>query len=245
MIGAFLNALGIFVGALFGLSMHRPAGRRAQEFFKAALGVCTVIYGLRLVYQNVMILQVAHGTIYCLKEAFLAAVAVVLGYWLGKVLRFQALSNRLGHRAAGVLAVAQKNPPGPAGAGFAAITILFCAAPLGIVGAVMDGLENYWYLLLLKGVMDGLAMMSFVNLFRWPVALTALPVNLFFNALSLLVRLGLQPWMDAHGLTAPVGVAAGLITCSVSLVILEVRRVELANYLPALAVAPLLAHWVG
>jgi len=31
----------------------------------------------------------------------------------------------------------------------------------------------------------------------------------------------------------------------VALVIWEVRRVELANYLPALAVAPLLAHWLG
>jgi len=38
-----------------------------------------------------------------------------------------------------------------------------------------------------------------------------------------------------------VGIAAGLITCAVSLVIFEVRRVELANYLPALVVAPLLA----
>lgn len=245
MIGAFLNALGIFIGALFGLAMHRPAGRRAQEFFKAALGFCTVIYGLRLVYENVMIFQNAHGTIYCLKQAFVAAVAVVLGYWLGKALHFQALSNRLGHRAATVLAAAQKNPPGATGAGFAAITILFCAAPLGIIGAVMDGLENYWYLLLLKAVMDGLAMMSFVNLFRWPVALAAAPVYFFFNGIALPIRLELQPWMDAHGLTASVGVAAGLVTCSMALVILEVRRVELANYLPALAVAPLLAYWVG
>jgi uncharacterized membrane protein YqgA involved in biofilm formation len=42
-------------------------------------------------------------------------------------------------------------------------------------------------------------------------------------------------------LDGQVGIAAGLITCAVSLVIFEVRRVELANYLPALVVAPLLA----
>ena len=33
---------------------------------------------------------------------------------------------------------------------------------------------------------------------------------------------------------------AGFIVCAMALVIFEVRRVELANYLPALAVAPLL-----
>ena len=39
--------------------------------------------------------------------------------------------------------------------------------------------------------------------------------------------------------------AAGLVTCIVALVIFQVRRVELNGYLPALAVAPLLAHWLG
>jgi uncharacterized membrane protein YqgA involved in biofilm formation len=32
----------------------------------------------------------------------------------------------------------------------------------------------------------------------------------------------------------------GLIACAVALVIFEVRRVELANFLPSLAIAPLL-----
>ena len=38
-----------------------------------------------------------------------------------------------------------------------------------------------------------------------------------------------------------VNAAAGLVACAVALVIFAVRKVELANYLPALAIAPLLA----
>ena len=125
-----------------------------------------------------------------------------------------------------------------------AATLLFCAAPLGILGAVVDGLQNFYYLLLLKAVMDGLAMMSFVRMFRWPVALAALPVFFFFNGLAWLVQRG-APWLELHGLAGSVGVAAGLISCIVTVVIFQVRRVELTNYLPALAVAPLLAHWLG
>jgi uncharacterized membrane protein YqgA involved in biofilm formation len=239
-IGAFLNALGILLGALFGLAVHAPLAARTQNFFKSALGAFTVFYGLRLIYENV------HGTFsMCCKQLFLAALAVVLGYWLGKLLRLQKMSNRVGHQAALLLAAAQKNPPGNPAAGFAAATILFCAAPLGILGAVADGLENYFYLLLVKAVMDGLAMMSFVKMFRWPAALAALPVFLFLNGLSLAVQLGAQPWLDAHVLTHSVGLAAGIVTGIVALVIFEVRRVELANYLPALAVAPLLAHLAG
>ena len=239
MIGAFLNGIGILVGALFGLAMRKPVAARAQNFFKSALGAFTAFYGLGLMYLNV------HGPfLACAKQLFIAALGTVLGYWLGKALQLQTISNRMGHHAAVLLAAAQKNPPGPPAAGFVAATILFCAAPLGILGAVVDGLEGYFYLLLVKAVMDGLAMLSFVKIFRWPTALAALPVFFFFDGLTLMAH-RVQPWLEAQGLAAYVCIAAGLVTCSVALVIFEVRRVELANYLPALAVAPLLAHWLA
>lgn len=238
-IGAFLNALGILLGALLGLAARTPLSARTQNFFKSALAAFTVFYGLRLVYENV------HGTFAAgARQIFIAVLAVVLGNWLGKMLRLQKWSNRAGHYASILLAAAQKNPPGSSAAGLVAATILFCAAPLGILGAVADGLGNYFYLLLVKAVMDGLAMMSFVKLFRWPVALTAVPVFLFLNGLTLAVQLGARPWLDAHFLAGYVNLAAGLVAGSVALVILEIRRVELANYLPALVVAPLLAHWL-
>ena len=84
-----------------------------------------------------------------------------------------------------------------------------------------------------------------MKIFRWPAALAAVPVFLFLNGLTLAVQLGAQPWLDAHFLTHSVCLAAGIVTGIVALVILEIRRVELANYLPALAVAPLLTHWLG
>ena len=239
-IGAFLNALGILLGALFGLAMRKPLTAQTQAFFKTALGAFTVFWGLRLVYENV------HGKFTaCLKQILIGVLAVFLGYWLGKLLRLQTASNRVGHHAATLLATVQKKPPGPPAAGFVAATLLFCAAPLGILGAVADGLQSYFYLLLLKAVMDGLATMSFVKMFRWQVALSALPVFFFFNGIALAVRLGIRPWLDAQGLAGSVGVADGLVVCSVALVIFEIRRVELANYLPALVIAPILAHWLG
>lgn len=243
MLGPFLNALGILIGALLGLTMRKPVSPQSQAFFTSALGAFTVFYGLRLIYDNV------HGTFAaCVKQLAIGVVAVVLGYWVGRLFRLQKWSNLIGHYAATLLNDAQKNPPGPPAAGFVAATLLFCAAPLAFLGTAADALSpnGYCWLLLLKAVMDGLAMMSFVKLFRWPVALSALPVFFFLNGLELLVQLGAKPWLDngQGGLASYVNIATGLVTCSVALVIFEVRRVELANYLPALAVAPLLAHWL-
>lgn len=238
--GAFLNSLGILLGALFGLAILNPLSARTQNFFKLALGALTVVCGLKLVVDNLT------GTFgQALWQLCLAVLAVMLGSALGALLKLQAFSNRVGRRAADLLAAAQKNPPGRARDGWLAGTILFCAAPLGLIGAVTDGLSGFFYPLLLKAVMDGLAMAAFVKMFRWPAALAALPVFLFFYALSLAVHFGLQPWLAQHELVSSIQAAAGLIICATSLVILEVRRVELNRYLPALVVAPILKFFLG
>ena len=166
---------------------------------------------------------------------------MVLGNLLGKLLALQKISNRLGRFAGNLIASTQTNPLRKSADGFNACAILFCAAPLGILGAVTDGLSGYFYFLAIKAVMDGLAMTSFVKMFDWFSALSGFPVFIFLGAITFAAGFFAKPLLDSHQLTAPVNVAAGMIACIISVVIFEVRKVELANYLPALAVAPLLA----
>jgi uncharacterized membrane protein YqgA involved in biofilm formation len=238
MTGAFLNALGILLGALFGLVTPKLPSVRTQVFFRSAIGAFTVFFGLRLVWLSL------NGTfLACVKQFFLAALAVVLGSWIGKFLRLQKISNRFGRYAANIIATAQKNSRVNPLDGLNACAILFCAAPMGLLGAVTDGLSGYFFPLAVKAVMDALAMITFVKMFRWPCAFSAIPVFVFFSAISTAIHLYAAPFLDAHHLTDSVQAAIGLIICAVALIIFEVRRVELNSYLPAIVVAPLLAHW--
>jgi hypothetical protein len=239
-LGAFLNAIGILLGGLLGLALSRPLPLRAQLFFRSALAVSAFFFGLRLVWFNLS------GTFLSgLKQVLLALVAVGLGFWLGKLLGLQKLSNRLGRRAAQAIAAAQAGVPVNTADGLGACVVLFCAAPLGLMGAVVDGLSGYFWLLAVKAVMDALAMVSFVKLFRWPAALAAFPVFAILGGIAFACQYDVAPWLATRHLVAPVNAAAGFICCAVTLVVLEVRRVELATFLPALIVAPVLAWWLG
>jgi uncharacterized protein len=243
--GAFLNALGILLGGLFGLALRRPLSVRVQLFFRSALGVLTVLFGLRLIWLSV------NGTfLSALKQFFIALLAVMVGNLLGKLLGLQKISNRLGRYAGNIItagpAGARRNP----GDGFSACAILFCVAPLGLIGAVADGLSNYFYLLAVKAVMDGLATLGSVKTLGWPAALSAFPVFLFLGAITVACRLYAVPFLASHSLNGDdlvgsVNTVAGLVSCAVALVIFQVRKVALANYLPGLAVAPLLAWLFG
>jgi len=235
-IGAFLNALGILLGGLFGLARRGPLSARAQILFRNALGAATVFFALRLVW-----LSVSGTFLSCLKQLFIAALAITLGSLLGKLLGLQKMSNRLGRYATRLLSSEETNSPRKIADGFCACTILFWAAPLGLLGAVADGLSGYFYLLAVKGVMDGLAMTSFVKMFRWPAALSAVPVFALLGFITLVCQLYARPFLEARQLIDSVSAAAGLVACAIALVIFEMRKVELANFLPSLAVAPLLA----
>jgi uncharacterized membrane protein YqgA involved in biofilm formation len=236
MTGAFLNAMGILLGALFGLAQRAPLSVSTQDFFRRALGAAAVFFGLRLIWLHV------NGTFWsCAKQIFIALLAITLGHWIGRLLRLQKISNRLGRYAGRLITDTQSKSPPAARDGFIACTILFCAAPLGWLGAVTDGLAGDYYLLAVKAVMDALATFSFMKMFGWPAALSAFPVYLLLGAITLVCQFYARPLLDANGLLDSVSVTGGFFTCVVALVIFAVRKVELANYLPALAVAPLLA----
>ena len=238
--GAFLNALGILLGALFGLIRREPLPARTQEQLRAALGIFIMAAGGWQVWQN---LGAGFGN--GLKHLLLTFLAVVLGFWLGKLLGFQRLSNRLGRLAGQYIAAAQAKPPGPAVAGLVAGLVLFGAAPLGWLGAVQDGCTGWFHLLAAKSLMDALAMAGFVRIFGWPVALSAFPIYGILGLLTLACQRLAVPFCAAHHLLEPVNAATGLVACLVSLVIFQLRKVELTNFLPALVVAPLLAWLCG
>jgi uncharacterized protein len=236
--GTVLNVAGIVIGGVVGLSRHKPLPPSTESFFKVALGAFTVFYGLRLTWLS---LNGSFGQV--LKQLFIAVLALMLGKIAGRLLRLQKMSNRLGQSARESIAAAGSTGSHRLSDGFKTCTALFCAAPLGILGSVQDGLSGYFYPLAVKAVMDGLATVGFAGLFRWGAVLAALPVLAFQGTITLLCAQWLKPFLGAHGIIDSVNVVGGLLVFCVALVILGLKRIELADYLPSLVVAPLIT-WV-
>lgn len=237
MTGAFLNALGILLGSLVGLVSPGTIPFRTQLLIRNLLGAAVLFFGARLIWISV------NGTfLSTLKQLGVALLALILGNVAGKLLRLQKLSNRLGRNAANVIAAAQKGPAQKVD-GLNACIALFCASPFGIVGAVTDGLADYFPFLAIKAVMDALAMTGFMKLFRWTTAFSAFPVFLFLGLISFGCRFYARPFLEPRHLVDPINITAGFIAFAIAIMIFEVRKVELANYLPALVVAPLLGSF--
>jgi len=238
-IGTILNAGGIIIGGIAGVWRRRPLTPAQESFFKVLLGAFTVFYGLRLTWMSIT----GPGT-HATKQLFIAILALTLGKLTGRLLKLQNLSNRVGQYASSVIASA--SIPGsrpPRGTGFKVCAGLFCAAPLAFAGAIQDGLSGYYEPLAVKAVMDGLATMGLSLVFGLEVLLAALPVFVMQGSLTLLCSHLVRPWLEQHGLLQSLGITNGLLIFSVALVLLQLKRIALAEYLPSLLFAPLLT-WV-
>jgi len=237
MLGTILNVAGILLGGAVGLLRRKPLATAQEAYLRIVLAAFTIFYGLRLSWLSI---SGSFGQI--VKQLLIVVLALMLGRLTGRLLHLQKFSNRLGRRAREILAAAQPGQPQAPSQGFKVCAGLFCAAPLGILGAVQDGLtlSRYFYPLAIKAVIDGLAAMGFVPVFGWGVMLAALPVLAFQGTVSLLCLRFLEPFLSAHGMVESVNAAGGFLVSAVALVMLGLKRVELADYLPSLAFAPLL-----
>ena len=71
----------------------------------------------------------------------------------------------------------------------------------------------------------------------------ALPVLVFQGTISLSCALWIGPFLREHGLLGSFQATGGLLIFSVALVILNLKKVALADYMPSLIYAPLIS-WV-
>lgn len=238
MSGAIINAAGIVAGGGAALIFKKPIPNRYQLVLKIALGVYTVWFGLKLSWTafNGSFRQV-------FKELAIVVLAMIAGRLTGRLLRLQRLSNSVGQYASRLLA----SPPHPKrfADGFVVATALFCAGPLALFASVQEGFAGFSPLFIVKAGADGLAAYSFYTIFGWGVIVSALPVFALEGALirvtaAIAPLLPIRSWPLSDSILA----VDGLLIFCVAMLILELKKIEVADYFPSLIFAPLLAWWV-
>lgn len=242
MIGTALNVAGIVVGGVVGLTLARGLSPRVQFRIRGGLAALVVYAGAGMVWEGLR-----SPFTHTLKQLAIALVALSLGSFTGWLLGLQKSMNRSGEWIRNRLKSAE-SADGDASSrkaseGFITCTLLFCVGPMAILGSVQDGVDGQWKTLAIKGVLDGLATMGFVTTFGWSPILAAIPVLLYQGALTLAAGT-IAPWIQAQDLKDSLNVVGGIIVCTIALVVLGIRKVPLANYLPALIYGPLFTRLI-
>ncbi|MHB1317002.1 MAG: DUF554 domain-containing protein, partial [Anaerolineae bacterium] len=211
--------LGGGLGTLLGDRLPQPM----RETVMHGVGLVTLVVGVHLTLETQNILIVL--------------LSVVIGGILGEWWRISAgldrasewlrarVASRLGERRMGRFSE-----------GFVTASLVFCVGPMTILGAIQDGLSGDFSLLAIKSVLDGFTAMAFASTLGVGVLFSILTLLVYQGGITLLA--GVADRLLSAPMIAEMTATGGVLILAIGLLLMDIKRIRVANLLPALAIAP-------
>ncbi|MCY3908437.1 MAG: DUF554 domain-containing protein [Anaerolineaceae bacterium] len=225
--GTLLNAIAVLFGGLTGLVIGRRLGEGLRGALVSGIGLVTVVVGVSNAGQS--------GNI------IIPLVSIVSGVVVGELLE---IDRRLQGFAAWMQGRVGDSSDGQARArfinGYLSASLVFCVGPLTFVGSLQDGmgLPIGFQQLAIKSVLDMITAATFA---------ASMGVGVLFSIVTILALQGGLALLGSTlgevmsvAMIAEMTAVGGVILIGLALVLLELRPLRVANFLPALIIAPLL-----
>ena len=228
--GTLLNVVAVLAGTVVGLLVGSRMSSRMQSTLTDGLGLFTLAIGLA------MALRIFTDPVAQPGDDLAVLGALLGGAVLGELLQLTERLDSLG--AWFQRRLARGGSPSRIAEGFVTASLVFCIGPLTILGSIENGLTGEIRLLAIKSLLDGVASIAFAAALGPGVALSAITVLVVQGGIALASAF----FGSALDERAILGITAtgGLILAAVALRLLDVKRVRVASFLPALLLAPLL-----
>ncbi len=229
MTGTFINVAAILIGGAIGLFFGAQIPEKFKNTVITGMGLFTVAMGLQMFLKSGNQLIVLGALI----------IGALIGEWIGIEDKLQAFGEILEKR------FSQDNETGGSSRfvrGFMVSSLLYCIGPMAILGSIQDGLTGDYNLLAVKSTLDGFASIAFASTLGIGVLFSSVIVLIYQGGVSLLANqlnaIITDPMM------AEMTATGGILLMGVGISnLLEIKKIRVGNFLPALAVAPLIV-WI-
>jgi uncharacterized membrane protein YqgA involved in biofilm formation len=222
--GTLINTAAVIVGGTLGALLGDRLPSRLRQIVMHGVGLVTLVVGIDMALGTQSILLVLGSIL----------IGGVLGEWWRLDDRLEGLGSWLEQRSDRFPLLTR----GDFTRGFVTASLVFCVGPMSVLGAIQDGLSGDFTLLAIKSVLDGFSSLAFAASMGMGVTFAALMVLLYQGALSL--GAGVFQTVLVDPMIVEMTAAGGVIILGIGLTLLEIKRIKVANFLPALFIAPLL-----
>ncbi|HZC08132.1 MAG TPA: DUF554 domain-containing protein [Ktedonobacterales bacterium] len=225
--GTLLNAAAVLIGGTLGAIVGDRLPTRIHEALFGALGLFTVLIGLLDAFTT--------------KNALIVLGSVLVGVLVGEAINIERGLQRLGDWAQKKLA----RPGSTLSEAFVTASLIFCVGPLSILGPLDNGLTGDTTKLVIKATLDAFAALAIGATLGWGVLLSIAVILVYQGGISLLAH-SIAPALNANpDAVTELTAVGGLILVAIGLKLLKIRDLRVANWLPALVMAPLLVAGVA
>lgn len=220
-LGTIINVATVIIGSGLGLLLRNRLSDVYKSIILQGVGILTLVIGMQMALKtsNILILL----------------ISVIVGGLLGQLMRLEENLEMLAGRIKNKFA---RHDDAYFSEGFISASIIFCVGPMTILGSINDGLYGDINLLAIKSVLDGFTALALTTTFgigvifsiftiivvQGGITFSALLIEQFFNDLMI------------NEMTA----VGGVLIVGIGFILLEIKKIKVATFLPAIAIAPLL-----
>lgn len=228
MTGTIINVATVVAGGTLGTFLGERLPARIRHIVMQGVGLVTLAVGMSMAITTKNFLVVLLSIV----------IGGILGEWLGLEEQLDRAGKWLEAGAARFPLLAR----GEFTKGFVTASLVFCVGPMTILGSIQDGLSGDYTLLAIKSVLDGFSALAFAASMGMGATFSAITVLVYQGILTLGASLFQTVLTDT--IITEMTATGGVMILGIGLLLLEIKRVRVANFLPALAIAPLLvALW--
>jgi len=228
MTGTVINVITVVAGGTLGTLLGERLPPGIRHIVMQGVGLVTLALGMSMAITT--------------ENFLLVLIGIVMGGILGEWWR---LEERLDEAGKWLEAKASRFPflaRGEFTKGFVTASLVFCVGPMTILGSFQDGLSGDYTLLAIKSVLDGFSSLAFAASMGMGTTFSAITVLVYQGLLTLGAFLFQNILTDA--MITEMTATGGVMILGIGLLLLEIKRVRVASFLPALAIVPLLvALW--
>ena len=242
--GTVVNVITVLVGSLLGLTVSSRLPERYRTIVLYALGLVTITLGIdAAVIQFSQTVshyapQVEHGDTYGARLAMVMIGSLLIGSIIGTALRLHEGIERIG-----VLIHARFSGQDSHSfaEGFLTASVIFCVGPLTLVGCLENGAHGDPSYLYIKALLDGFCSLALASSLGWGVLASVTTVVVFQGGLSILAYAVAEPLDEVS--VSLMTVVGGVVLLATALMILDIKKIPVANLLPGIFLPPLVV-WI-
>jgi uncharacterized membrane protein YqgA involved in biofilm formation len=210
----------VLCGGLLGLVLGSRFPDKVRQTVMAGLGLITLVIGLQMALQT--------------KNVLIVLGSLLAGGIAGELLDIDGRLNRLARWAEARFT--SSDGGGTFARAWVTTSLLFCVGPLTFTGAIQDGLTGDYHLLATKAMLDGFSSLAFGSALGLGVLASAGTVLVYQGAISLAAG-AIQSVLTAS-MVNEMSATGGVLVLGIGLGLLELKAIRVANFLPALVIAP-------
>lgn len=222
MLGVIINCITIIAGSIIGMMFHKFIPQKITDGIMTGIGLCTLYIGFdgALKGDNTLVLIIS------------ISIGAVIGYLLDIDGKIATLSKIITEK------FSKEDDSSKAAQGFITSSLIFCVGAMTIVGSIQSGVSGDHTLIITKSILDLISALALSATFGIGVLLSCIFVFVFQGSLVLLSGL-IAPYLTVT-LQNEMICAGSVMIIALGLNILGISKIKVANYLPAMLIAPII-----